>query len=128
MNGAELHLPAGSAVSDGDPLLVTPESAAWSYCGLRIVQIAPGGSRTFATHADEFAVLPLSGSGLTIEVDGRRFDLEGRSSVFARVSDWAYLPIDSEARLSSTHGCEVAPVAAIETVGKLLAGFVLGAA
>jgi len=26
----------------------------------------------------------------------------------------------------NTHGCEVAPVAAIENVGKLLAGFVLG--
>lgn len=115
VKGHELHLPAGGAASDGDVLVVTPESASWAYCGLRIVQIAPGGSRTLTTHADEFAVLPLSGEGLTVEVDGRRFDLEGRSSVFARVSDWAYVPIDSEARLSSTHGCEVALASARAT-------------
>ena len=111
----QLHLPAGSATQDGDALVVTPESASWSYCGLRIVQLPPGVSRAFATHADEFAVLPLSGAGLTVEADGRRFDLAGRPSVFARVSDWVYLPIDSEARLSSTHGCEVALASARAT-------------
>ena len=29
---------------------------------------------------------------LTVEVEGRRFDLAGRESVFAAVTDWAYLP------------------------------------
>jgi 5-deoxy-glucuronate isomerase len=106
--GPELHLPAGTATADGDPLVVTPESAGWELCGLRVVCLAPGGSRSLATGRDEIAVLPLSGGGVTIEVEGRTFELEGRRSVFARVTDWAYLPIDAEARLVSRDGCELA--------------------
>jgi 5-deoxy-glucuronate isomerase len=86
---------------------VTPEEAGWTYCGLRIVTLDAEGSLTFATGSEEMAVLPLSGS-VRVEVAGERFDLEGRPSVFARVTDWAYLPIDAEVRLSSAAGAEVA--------------------
>jgi 5-deoxy-glucuronate isomerase len=79
----KLHVPAGSGASGDDPLLVTPEG-------------------------EELAVLPLSGGGCTVEVEGRRFELRGRESVFARVTDWAYVPIDAELRLSSAAGCELA--------------------
>jgi len=115
MRGAELHLPAGAASNGVDAVVVTPESATWSFCGLRVVQLAPGGSRTVATHGEEFAVLPISGGGVTVEVEGRRFDLEGRESVFARVSDWAYVPIDAEVRLTSAAGCELALASARAT-------------
>lgn len=87
--------------------MVTPESAGWTYCGLRIVGLAPGSDRTFETANDELAVLPLHGS-VAVEVDGRRFELEGRESVFARVSDWAYVPIDAEVRLASVGGAQLA--------------------
>ena len=87
---------------------MTPESAGWERCGLRIVRLAPGGSRVLASGGDELAVLPLSGGGCTVEVEGRRFELTGRESVFARVTDWAYVPIDAELRLSSADGCELA--------------------
>ena len=92
---------------DGDPLVITPESAGWTYCGLRVVQLSPGESRTVVTGNEELAVLPLAGSA-TVEADGARFELEGRASVFARVSDWAYAPIDCELRLSSAGGAELA--------------------
>ncbi|HXH96254.1 MAG TPA: 5-deoxy-glucuronate isomerase, partial [Gaiellaceae bacterium] len=88
-------------------LAITPESAGWTYCGLRIVRIPPGEHRQLGTGGEEFAVLPLAGSAV-VEVDGLRFELEGRSSVFARVSDWAYLPIGSKAVLSSDAGAELA--------------------
>jgi 5-deoxy-glucuronate isomerase len=115
VQGAELHLPAGAASQNGDAVVVTPESADWSYCGLRVVRLAPGVARTFATHAEEFAVLPLSGTGVMVEVEGERFDLEGRTSVFAQVSDWAYVPIDAEVRLTSPGGCELALASARAT-------------
>ena len=107
MRGADLHLPSGTCGEGADPVAVTPERAAWTYCGLHVVRLAPGESRTFATGREEVAVLPLAG-GAVVEVEGRRFALAGRESVFARVTDWAYLPIDAEARLSSAHGAEVA--------------------
>jgi 5-deoxy-glucuronate isomerase len=111
----DLHLPAGASASGGDVLSVSPESASWRYCGLRVVMLEPGGSLDLETGGEEIAVLPLSGGGLTIEVDTHRFDLAGRASVFERVSDWAYLPIDAEARLTSGHGCEVALASARAT-------------
>ena len=65
--------------------------------------------RTRSSRADtEMAVLPLSGGPLTVDVEGRHFELDGRATVFGAVTDWAYLPIDAEVRLSSTGGAEVA--------------------
>jgi 5-deoxy-glucuronate isomerase len=115
VQGAELHLPFGTAAGGGDPVVVTPESAGWQLCGLRVVRLGPGSSRTLATGPDEMAVLPLSGGGVTVEVDGRRFDLQGRRTAFARVTDWAYVPMDAEVRLSSAEGCELALASARAT-------------
>ena len=94
------HRPAGSAVVDGDPVVITPQDAGWTYAGLRVIRLARDGARRVQTGDNEMAVLPLSGGGLRIDVDDQRFELEGRSSVFARVSDWAYLPIQTEAVLT----------------------------
>lgn len=107
MTESRLLIPAGSAADAESTLVVTPKSAGWTYCGLRVVRLETGESRSLLTGNEEFAVLPLAGSAV-VEVDGRRFELEGRSSVFARVSDWAYLPIDAEAKLSSAEGAELA--------------------
>ena len=87
---------------------VTPEIAGWTYCGLRIVSIAAGEAHELVTDGTEMAVLPLSGGSVTVEVEGRRYELGGRATVFSAVSDWAYLPVDAEVRLSSADGAEVA--------------------
>jgi 5-deoxy-glucuronate isomerase len=87
---------------------VTPGDAGWTYCGLRILPIDPGGTYELVTGDAEMAVLPLSGGAVTVDVEGRRYELAGRASVFAAVSDWAYLPIDAEVRLTSASGAEVA--------------------
>lgn len=106
-DAARLHLPAGSAVQAGDAVRVTPETAGWTYCGLRVVPLAPGETLELATGGEELAVLPLAGSAV-VEAEGRRFALEGRESVFARVSDWAYVPLDAEVRIGSEGGAELA--------------------
>src|SRR5512143_728036 len=92
VRGAELHLPAGTAGADGDPLVVTPESAGWELCSLRVVRLEAGAPRTILTGRDELAVLPLSGGSASVDLDGRRVGLAGRESVLARVSVWAYVP------------------------------------
>ena len=108
MRGDELHLRNGTACDGTDQVVVTPESAGWAHCGLRVLTLGPGDARSLDTGEDEIAVLPLSGGGLRVEVDGRRFDLEGRETVFARVTDWAYAPIGSRLTLTSEGGCELA--------------------
>lgn len=55
----------------------------------------------------EAFVLPLSGS-LRVVVDGEEFELEGRDSVFGRVTDFLYVPRAAEVVLTSDSGAEVA--------------------
>ena len=94
---------------------VTPDDAGWTYCGLDIVELRPGVPYEMVTGSSERAILPLSGTAVTVEVEAARFDLNGRSSVFAAVTDWAYVPIDAEVRLTSERGAEVAMPAAHAT-------------
>jgi 5-deoxy-glucuronate isomerase len=103
--------------------VITPESAGWGLCGLRVVQLAAGESRAFATGPDEIAVLPLSGGSATVEAEGERFALEGRRSVFSRVTDWAYVPMETELRVASAEGCELA-LASARATRRLAPGYV----
>jgi 5-deoxy-glucuronate isomerase len=115
VRGADLHLRSGTTRADGDAVAVTPESAGWELCGLRVLQLGAGEGRTIATGRDEVAVLPLSGGAATVHVDDRTFRLEGRRSVFTRVTDWAYIPMDTEVRIVSAQGCELAVASARAT-------------
>jgi 5-deoxy-glucuronate isomerase len=107
MSTARLHWPAGSLAGGDLAVDLGPDVAGWSYAGLRVARLAPGGSLELATGGEEMAVLPLAGS-VEVHVEGRVLRLLGRDSVFARVTDWAYVPIGTEVRLSSPAGAEVA--------------------
>lgn len=74
---------------------------------MRVIALSEGEKRAVTLEGFETAVLPLSGS-CTVEVGSRSFDLEGRKDVFSRVSDFAYLPPGSEARITSSNGGEFA--------------------
>jgi 5-deoxy-glucuronate isomerase len=82
---------------------ITPEQAGWAFCGLRVLELAPGGSHELATGRDELIVLPLSGS-CTVTCDGEEFLLEGREDVFSAVTDFVYAPRDAEVRIASEGG------------------------
>jgi 5-deoxy-glucuronate isomerase len=88
-------------------VLVTPAIAGWTFSGLRVLRLAAGESRAIDTGANEMVVLPLSGSA-TVRADGHRFRLEGRASVFDRVSDFAYVPRDTRFEIESDGGGEFA--------------------
>jgi 5-deoxy-glucuronate isomerase len=68
-----------------------------NYTRLRIVEL--DGSELFHTGEDELIVLPLSGS-CSVTIDDQQFALEGRESVFAAVSDFAYAPRDTQVELT----------------------------
>ncbi len=95
------------------PVDITPESAGWTYAGLRVLHLAPGVERVVDTGPAEVFVLPLAGGvELTVlDADGAeeaRFRLAGRDSVFSAVTDFAYAGRDSRLLLSSAAGAEVA--------------------
>lgn len=98
-----LHRPSGSLRAGSDPVALTPDEAGWSYTGLRVLDLPAGSSRTLRTGEYEAFVLPLAGSAV-LAVDGERFELHGRDSVFTRVSDFAYVPRDAELSVSSREG------------------------
>ena len=95
-------------------LVITPETAGWGYSSLRVLELGPGESATFATGEDEMVVLPLSGSA-TVACDGDTFELTGRRGVFTRVTDFAYVPRDAEVTVSSEAGGRFALPAARAT-------------
>lgn len=104
-------------VAAADAAEITPEAAGWHYCGLRLLRLPAGEAVSVETGDREVFVLPLAGS-LSVEVadaGGRpeaRFELVGRTSVFTRVTDFAYAGRDSRLTLVSVSGAEVAVPAA----------------
>jgi len=110
----KLHLPAGSTGETPWALDVSPETAGWTYSGLRVLVLAAGQSVTFSTGADELLVLPLSGSA-TVDCAGHRFELEGRTGVFDGVTDFAYVPIASTVTVTSAEGAKLSFPAARAT-------------
>ncbi|MFI9273303.1 5-deoxy-glucuronate isomerase [Kitasatospora sp. NPDC052896] len=100
---AGLHLPDGSTARAGHRCWIDPESAGWQYTSLRILDLPPGGERTFGTGESEWVLLPLAGAA-TLDCDGRRLALHGRPDVFGAISDFAYLPRDATATVRSAAG------------------------
>ncbi|MEU5110410.1 5-deoxy-glucuronate isomerase [Streptomyces longwoodensis] len=99
----ELYLPRGCAADGPYALDVGPERAGWAHSALRVVELEPGGTHTFASGDSEWIVLPLQG-GCTVRTDGHEFQLLGRDSVFAGVSDFAYVPRDARVQIASGAG------------------------
>ncbi|MFI6641870.1 5-deoxy-glucuronate isomerase [Streptomyces sp. NPDC050504] len=97
------HLPAGTARSGPYALDVDPKRAGWTHCALRVLDLAPGESHSFATGDSEWIVLPLGG-GCTVHVEGEFFELQGRPSPFTDVTDFVYLPRDAHAQIASGAG------------------------
>jgi 5-deoxy-glucuronate isomerase len=102
------YVPAGSLARGRDPIALTADEAGWRFSGLAVLSLDAGETRTIATGDTEVFVLPLSAERLTVQVDGDTFDLAGRASVFARVTDFAYVGRDTEFTITSEGAGEVA--------------------
>lgn len=99
--------PAGALATADYALALSAQDAGWAFSSLRVLELGPGERRTVATGPDEVLVLPLAGSA-RVEVDDVAMDLVGRGSVFDAISDFAYVPRDATATVSSVHGCRLA--------------------
>ncbi|GGV45071.1 5-deoxy-glucuronate isomerase [Streptomyces spectabilis] len=97
------HVPRGSAAEGPYALAIDPKRAAWTYSSLRVVELPPGGSHSFATGESEWIVLPLTG-GCTVHAEGEIIELLGRESVFSGASDFAYVPRDTRIQIASGVG------------------------
>ena len=102
-DSAGLHRTAAGLTAGPWTLEVDPTSAGWEHSSLRILDLPAGTDHAFETGEDEALVLPLSGS-CTVACEGEQFALEGRDSVFSRISDFAYVPRDAAVSIRSEAG------------------------
>lgn len=103
-----LHHPAGTLAADGFDVHLTPEVAGWGFSGLEVLTLGAGDTREITLDGVEAMVLPLGITGVRVEIDGQRFELEGRTSVFDRVSDFVYAPLGAVVRLTASVAGDVA--------------------
>ncbi|MET8586744.1 5-deoxy-glucuronate isomerase [Streptomyces collinus] len=108
MTSTGLHLPRGATANDRYAVDIGPERAGWTYGSLRVVELTPNATHTFTTGDGEWIVLPLQG-GCTVQIETApteqaEFQLQGRTSVFADVSDFAYAPRDARVQIASGAG------------------------
>ncbi len=105
---ADLHRPHGALGSTNGPVHLTPDDAGWDYTGLQVIDLDPGRPYSFDTGPTELTVLPLSATRVVVEAGSERFTLDGRASVFARVTDFAYVGRDTSVTVASEAGGEIA--------------------
>jgi 5-deoxy-glucuronate isomerase len=108
-----LFRPQGSLAAADDPVLLTAEQAGWTYSGLQVARLGPGETRLFDLDVSEGAVVPLSGSAVIESGDGVSFELAGRRSVFASITDLCYLPRETSFSITSEGGGEFALATAL---------------
>lgn len=96
--------PAGSLRNGDADVHVTPENAGWTYSGLRVFTLSAGDPVQFTLEGEEGVVVPLSARNVAVTIDGEAFTLDGRTGVFASVSDWMYAPVGSTVTLAAESG------------------------
>lgn len=82
---------------------VTPESAGWTYSGLRVVRLDAGESYETSTGGAEVLVLALSGS-CRVRCGDDELVVVGRADMFSGPSDFVYVPRGSEVTILSDDG------------------------
>ncbi|WP_329368168.1 5-deoxy-glucuronate isomerase [Streptomyces sp. NBC_01483] len=98
-----LYVPKGATAGGLYAVDIDPKRAGWTHSSLRVVELGPGGTHTFTTGDSEWIVLPLGGA-CTVRIEDEEFQILGRESVFAGVSDFAYVPRDARAQIASGAG------------------------
>lgn len=92
----------------GTVVNVTPESAGWTYTGLKVVEVdLPGLTTDLHSGEHEMIFLPLKGSWqVTVDWQGEIsvFELAGRTDVFTSATDFCYVPAQAHVSARSNDG------------------------
>ena len=107
-----LYTPAREPGADGYSVDISPTSAGWHYSSMRVLHVKPDEISMWETGDSEWIVLPLSGA-CHVTCGDETFELEGRSSVFERVTDFAYVPRGARVTIFSALGGRFALLGAV---------------
>lgn len=106
-NPDDMIITSAKPEGTGRVLEVTPESAGWTYIGLTVEQIAPGGVWNFSAEKDEVCIVPLRGSAV-IETDDGEWTVSRPGTMFDGKPTCLYLPVGSSFKATSEDGAELA--------------------
>jgi 5-deoxy-glucuronate isomerase len=107
-----LYTPARAPGPDGYSVDISPASAGWRYSSMRVLHVRPDELSMWQTGDSEWIILPLAGA-CHVTCGDATFELIGRTSVFERVTDFAYVPRDSTAAVFSERGGRFALLGAV---------------
>lgn len=107
MNNEKYVIRAGQTAHDAYELDLSPEQAGWEWSSLRVLALAPGVATAVPGGEAEFLVLPLAGC-CTVTLGEQTFELQGRASVFTDITDYLYVPRNTDITLTSDAGARVA--------------------
>lgn len=98
------YKPAGTLAKGEAEISLSPQDSGWEYSGFYTYSFAKESKYQLKMHGREAILLPLSATNVSVEVDGQPFTLQGRTGVFAAVSDWIYIPVGSTVTFSGATG------------------------
>lgn len=107
------YRPAGSTAREGWDTVIDPHGEGWSHTGLRVATMKAGDSLAMGGGEAEWIVLPLSGGGADVEVDGAAYALDGRADVWSGPTDLVYVPRDTAFTVTSREGGTIALLSAV---------------
>jgi 5-deoxy-glucuronate isomerase len=103
--------------SPGRQVAVDPQRAGWRYLSFSVLRLEGASSAMVGAEDTETALLTLSG-GVAVEAGGTRYELPGRSSVWAG-KPWAlYLPPGRPAKVTASGPAATLAVAAAPASGR----------
>lgn len=85
-------------------VVITPKSAGWQYCGIEIFDFNKSKTHSIKMDQREGVLISLSAENIEVSVNNESFKLQGRTGVFAGISDWIYIPVGSEVKISANSG------------------------
>lgn len=94
---------------------LTIERAGWEWSALGVLGLPAGQEEKVNSGETELLVLPFEGS-CSVNVAGETFELEGRESIWTGVTDYLYIPRNTEFTIKSEKGGRFALPAAKATV------------
>ncbi|MSS84615.1 5-deoxy-glucuronate isomerase [Actinomycetaceae bacterium WB03_NA08] len=82
---------------------ITTQRAGWEYSSIRVLALAPGQEVSVPGTDAEFLVLPLEGS-CEVVLGAESYALEGRESVWTDITDYLYIPRNTDIVVRSKEG------------------------
>jgi 5-deoxy-glucuronate isomerase len=106
-NPDDLLLKSSAIEFPGTGIEVTPESAGWTYVGLRVERIDAGGSIDLESGEDEVCLVPLSGQAV-VRSDSDEWTISRPGTVFDGKPTALYLPRDTAYMIVAETASEIA--------------------